>query len=325
MRIHATTSTARRDHHRGQSAPSGTVCTLTPTTTRTRPLPIDGTTEPQTARAVLYGVLQREGAEHGAHDQIKRSWDAAESIGQLAAEYLTLAKVAQAERWDDLLDCSGLTAKELAEVRESDAYSPLVAAFRDAEARGLDVEATFPRLVAARSLDEADDVAGVLHGRVDRWVEAAGSKRQTATDLIAGLIPRAKGVGDDDMARALRERDEAMEQRAATLAEQAVKNGGRRGSANSADMPADPTARAAWLHEVRVVAAYRDRWGSTRQKRLDTREEVRTIEQVGQLEASAGGCRTGDRSIPPGAPGTGAVPSPRTTRRQAVEQTGVKL
>jgi hypothetical protein len=42
---------------------------------------------------------------------------------------------------------------------------------------------------------------------VDRWATEAGSRRQGATNFIAGLIPRATGISDPDMARALTERD----------------------------------------------------------------------------------------------------------------------
>ena len=80
---------------------------------------------------------------------------------------------------------------------------------REAEAHDLDVETTFPRLVAGRSLADAADVAAVLRSRVDRWAEAAGGRRRTAGNLIAGLIPRVQGVRDPEMAQALAERDDA--------------------------------------------------------------------------------------------------------------------
>ena len=63
---------------------------------------------------------------------------------RLSAEYLTLATLAQAERWEALLARSGLTEAQLEAVRASEAHGPLLASFRDAEARGLDVEATVP-------------------------------------------------------------------------------------------------------------------------------------------------------------------------------------
>ena len=138
----------------------------------------------------------------------------------------------------------------------------------------------FPRLVASRGLADADDVAAVLHGRVDRWAAAAGSRRQAATDLIAGLIPRAKGVADEDMAKALRERDDAMERRAITLAEQAVEHKAE-WVRKLGSPPADPAMRTAWLNEVRVVAAYRDRWNISGMTVVDSREKASSIEQIG--------------------------------------------
>ena len=166
-------------------------------------------------------VLQREGADLGAHDTIRTSHEAADGMVQLHAEYSTLAKASQAERWDSLLSAQVYRRPSWPRCARA-THGLLVATFRDAESRGLDVETTLPHLVAARSLADAQDIASVLHGRVDRWVAAAGSKRLPATDFIVGLVPRAKGVADEDMARALRERDEAMERRATTLAEQAV-------------------------------------------------------------------------------------------------------
>ncbi|MCU4183842.1 relaxase domain-containing protein [Acidiferrimicrobium sp. IK] len=240
----------------------------------------DGVAEPQTAHEVLAGVLANEGVEQSATDTIRSSWDAAESIGQLSAEYLTLAREAQRERWDTLIEHAGLDEDHVEQVRGSAAYGPLVHAFTQAEARGIDPETVIPRLVAARDLTDTDDVAAVLHGRLDRYVEAAGSKRQATADLIAGLVPRAKGVTDPDMAKALHERDEAMERRAAALAERAVERKPpwvrRLGSP-----PDDPAARAAWIHQVRVVAAYRERWNLAGAAPVDERDRASSIEQIG--------------------------------------------
>ncbi|MHB1534816.1 MAG: MobF family relaxase, partial [Acidimicrobiales bacterium] len=125
----------------------------------------DGTTEPQTLAEVLAGVLANEGVEISAHETLRRAQHQAEDFTILAGEYQTLARAAQADRWDALLERSGLDADQLEQVRAIDAYGPLLAALRDAEARGLDVETTFPKLVAARPLTDADDPAAALHGR----------------------------------------------------------------------------------------------------------------------------------------------------------------
>ena len=243
----------------------------------------DGITEAVSARDVLAGVLRNEGADVAAHDMIRREQADAEGMDRLSAEYLTLATAAQAGRWDALLGRSGLNVAELEMVRSSEAHGPLMSAFRDAEARGLDIEATFPRLVAGRTLEDAEDVAAVLHGRVDRWTQAAGGRRQTHANLIAGLVPRAQGVTDPDMARALAERDRAMEARARVLAEQAVE--AHHGWAQRLGAPpSDPTRRERWMQEVSTVAAYRDRWHITGRRTIGAEGDVRSIEQEGQRQ-----------------------------------------
>jgi conjugative relaxase-like TrwC/TraI family protein len=211
-----------------------------------------------TAKGVLVGVLRNEGAEAAAHDMIRRGQHEAEGMERLSAEYLTLATEAQAERWGALLMRSGLSDDDLATVTASAARGPLFAGLRDAEARGLDVEAVVPQLVAGKSLADATDVAAVLHSRVDRWSHAAGGRRRHTGQLIAGLIPRAQGVTDPDMARALAERDQAMEQRALSLAEEAI--AARHTWVRPLGPPPSGSAqRERWLREVSTVAAYRDR------------------------------------------------------------------
>jgi conjugative relaxase-like TrwC/TraI family protein len=160
----------------------------------------DQASEPVMANEVLAGILRNEGAEVAAHDMIERQLAEAEGMERLSAEYLTLVALAQQERWDTVLAGSGLSDADLAALRASAAHGPLLAAFREAEARGLDIESTFPRLVAGRSLADAADVAAVLHGRVERWTQVAGSRSRRADDLIAGLIPRAQGVSNPEMA-----------------------------------------------------------------------------------------------------------------------------
>ena len=241
----------------------------------------DGLTERESTRDVLCRVLGNEGADVSAHETLRRAQHQAEDFTALAGEYQTLARAAQAERWDALLEHCGLLAEQLEQVRASQAYGPLCAAIRDAEARGLDVETAFPKLVAARPLADSEDAAAVMHARVDRWVAAAGSKRKAATNLIAGLIPRASGVADLEMAKALRERDRAMERRARELADEAIERG-QVWVRRVGTPPTDPAAREAWIQAVSTVAAYRDRWGIGSDHRpLGPESAVKTIEAIG--------------------------------------------
>jgi len=241
----------------------------------------EGTAEPVTARQVLAGVLRNEGADLAAHEMIRRRHHEAEGMERLSAEYLTLATLAQADRWDALLVRSGLTDAELESARASESHGPLLASLREAEARGLNVEAAFPQLVARRSLADAADVAAVLHGRVDRWAQAAGGRRRIAGNLIVGLIPRAKGVTDPEMAGALAERDLAMQERAHTLAAQAVE--ARAGWVQRfGPPPGTPGPRVRWLRELSTVAAYRDRWHITEQRSIGAKNDVGSTEQMNQ-------------------------------------------
>jgi hypothetical protein len=217
-----------------------------------------------TARSILYGVLQHIGAELSAHETVAAEQDRWGSIAQLAAEYDTIAQAAQHDRWATLLAASGITAEQIEDVLGSDAYGALSAELRHAEANHHDLDALLPRLVAARSLDDADDIASVLHARVARaTARPAGSGRtRKAPRLIVGLIPHAGGQMADDMRRALDERRELIEGRA-----DAVLRGYLTDEEPwTADLGAAPRGdkqKAAWWRAARTVAAYRDRYGIT--------------------------------------------------------------
>ncbi len=267
----------------------------------------DAMTEHVTARQVLASVLRHEGADLAAHEIIRHAHDEAEGMERLSAEYLTLAALAQAERFDALLVRSGLSSDELAGLGASEAKGPLFAAFRDAEARGLDIDAALPRLVAGTSLDDADDIAAVLHHRLERWTNASSGRRQKRPgNLIAGLIPRAKGVTDPELATALAERDHAMEARAQALAARAVENAHVWVGALGAP-PGDPTRRERWLREVSTVAAYRDRWHVASARPLGAPADVSSIEQSVQYRRAQAALR---RAKALGLAGMTDAPSP---------------
>jgi len=122
----------------------------------------------------------------------------------------------ESDRWATLLTASGLTVEQVEDVLSSDAYGALSAELRHAEANHHDLDALLPRLVAARSLDDADDIASVLHTRVARaTARPAGSGRTRKRPmLIVGLIPHAGGQMTDDVRQALDERRELIEARA---------------------------------------------------------------------------------------------------------------
>ncbi len=217
-----------------------------------------------TARSVLFGVLQHVGAELSAHQMITTEQDRWGSIGQLAAEYETIAQEAQADRWHTLLANSGLTTEQVESILASDAYGALSAEFRSAEANHHDLDQLLPRLVQVRGFEDADDIASVLHSRVARaTTRPAGSGRtRRAPRFIVGLIPNADGPMDDEMHQALAERRDLIEQRATTLLDGALADN-ERWTAQLGAKPDEPKKQASWLRAARTVVAYRDRYQIT--------------------------------------------------------------
>ncbi len=258
----------------------------------------DGALRTQDVREVLAAVLANQGAEMSAHEAISRARHDAGSWVTLHAEYQTIAAAAQADRWEALLDRSGLTPDQLDEVRRSDAHGPLLAAFRDAEARGLDVETTVPKLVQARPFAGSEDVASVLHGRVDRWAASAGSRRGASEKLIAGLVPRALGISDPDMARGLTERDAAMERRARTLAEEAIASDAG-WTRQLGPRPSDPATGEHWIRSASTIAAYRERWGISSADPLGAEDAVTSVEQLGHRRRAEAAVKRATRGEAP--------------------------
>jgi hypothetical protein len=217
------------------------------------------------ATDALRQVLATEGKDKSATETIRDDWAEQTGIIRVWVEYDTIARHAQADRWDTLIDSSGLTDHQAAGARESEAYGALLAAFREADARGLDIEQALPQLVRGRSLAGAEDIASVLHGRVDRWMQASGTSRGTAPNRIVGLFPATERVTDQDMKRALDDRRTLIEQRAREVALAAVAH--RQPWARKLGQPpAHPAKREAWRRQLDTIAAYRERWqikGST--------------------------------------------------------------
>ena len=250
-----------------------------------------------TARSVLYGVLQHSGAELSAHETTVAEQEQWGSIAQLAAEYETIAAAAQHDRWATLVRASGLTEEQAASAIESDAFGPLATELRRAEANHHNVDALLPRLVAARGFGDADDIAAVLHYRVERaTARPAGSGRtRKPSRLIAGLLPRAHGVLDAEMRAALDEREELIEARADAVLDSALAEDVPWTKALGAPS-SDRRRAAAWRKSARVVAAFRDRYRitddtplgappETAAQKIDAARARSALDQVRQLVA----------------------------------------
>jgi hypothetical protein len=94
------------------------------------------------------------------------------------------------------------------------------------------------------------------------------------------LFPRLSRVTDQDLARALEDRQALSEQRAREVATTAVEDR-QPWAAQLGSSPSDPVRREVWWRRLDTVAAYRERWGITDRTVLGTREPT-SLEQEAQ-------------------------------------------
>jgi conjugative relaxase-like TrwC/TraI family protein len=238
-----------------------------------------------TARTVLYGVLKHSGSELSAHETIIAEHEQWSSIAQLAAEYETLATVAQRDRWVSVLKGSGLTEEQLVSVLDFDSLGPLTAELRRAEANGHDINRLLPALVAQRSLEDANDVGAVLISRLCRAARPERGRRPHEAKYIVGLVPVADGAMSQEMSTALVARQTLMEARAMALAMQAVE-ADETWLKRLGTPPVTDAARGRWLKHVRTVVAYRDRYQVDTSSTLDDpRTEAQKFDAAKAREA----------------------------------------
>ena len=215
-----------------------------------------------TARTILYGVLQHQGAEKSAHETIEAEQEKWSSIGQLAAEYETIAQTAQRDRFANATTRSGLTADQARQVIGGESFGSLIAQLRRTEADGHQPEQLLSRAVRAGGLDDAQDPAAVLAARLAKLTAArsGGTQRRRRPRYVAGLMPEASGAMPADMSRTLTELRDLIEQRATALTMQAIQ-AGQPWVRRLGPPPTDPARLAVWEQQVRTIVAYRDRYG----------------------------------------------------------------
>ena len=242
---------------RGRDANTAYVATDRPDDTHAAPHPSDA--EERTVRDVLMGVIQNVGAELSAHQAIEAEAEQWGSIAQLGAEYETLAAAALEDRWARLISAT-LPADQAEQILNSEAFGPLAAELHRAVASGWNPEAEFPRMVAARSLDDATDVAAVIHSRLARVLDHLETQpRRAQQRYILSMFPEVGEAASPAMRQALDERRTAMETRAAELLQQAATSG-EQWVASLGHRPSDRQQDRRWTTAALAVAAYRDRY-----------------------------------------------------------------
>ncbi len=219
-------------------------------------------TEP-TARAILYGVLKHEGAEKSAHETIEAEQHAWTSIAHLADQYETIAQAAHTERIVTLLENAPLDAETRQAIAYSESFGSIVTVLRRAEGAGHQSERLITRALQAGPIDTAEDPASLLRHRVQRLAARTSPGRGTSARrrYIAGFIPEATGQIPPDMAQALAELKELIQERGTALMEKAIAEQ-QPWIRHLGPMPSSSAERREqWTATARAVAAYRDRYG----------------------------------------------------------------
>ena len=217
-----------------------------------------GTTT-DTARSVLYGVLQHSGAELSAHK--------------------TIAAAAQHDRWATLLRTSGLTTDEADRAIGSDAFSPLTAELRRAEANHHDLDALLPRLVAPH----AGSATPTTSPRSSNTASNEPSNRirsRTQTSTPHRRPHPTSQRRDRHRNASCPPRTRSNDQGTRRRRPQYRPNRKRTLDKAFGTPPSDQHQAAAWRRASRVVAAYRDRYHITSQTplRLGTRHRSPEID-----------------------------------------------
>ena len=176
-------------------------------------------------------------------------------------EYLTIAAVAQRDRWVAELTAAGLSAEQIDEVIASQSFGPLAAELRRAESSGIDIAAALPKVVAQRGLDDAEDIGAVLISRRPPRDLGTESRRSASAEAHRRTRPGRRRTDVDPRCAGRWWNARTCWSRGQPRWPRQPSHGCGRGSAGSVCRPLDPRQRDLWMQEVRVVAAYRDLYG----------------------------------------------------------------
>ncbi|HVA44619.1 MAG TPA: MobF family relaxase, partial [Acidimicrobiales bacterium] len=218
----------------------------------TRPEGADQDGPLQDPLAVLAGILERE------EDPLARSALAtaeaearrAVSLAGLFPIWSDLLAEAGRERWMAVLS-AGYDASLARAMVDSDAWGTLAARLRRIEAAGIDAGAALVDAAGLRGLEDADDIAAVLHWRLR---SAERSARLAGDASFAELCP-SYGC---DLDATLAQVAAAMDARVAVLAETVATDQPAWATGLGLCPQDDP---ASWLARAGAVAGYREAFG----------------------------------------------------------------
>jgi conjugative relaxase-like TrwC/TraI family protein len=238
----------------------------------------------QTMQDVLEAILDNPGVELSAHEVMRQELDNATRLDRLVPIHEHLCQLDARKLFAPAIAVSGLDRADLAALQASTAYGPLLAALRRVELAGLDVTEVLRRTVQQSSLNNAIDIAAVLHARVERLTSRAVCRGGRRPPLIAGLVTPAEQVSDPTLIATLRELEAQISQRAVWLADQAI-----------AEQPLwyQPMPRELLIE----VAAFRERYAVRTQPVLGEKPSSDAVMQTAHYERLSGLLRQTARPV----------------------------
>ncbi|WP_165556026.1 MobF family relaxase [Kribbella pittospori] len=173
----------------------------------------------QSIQDVLEAVLNDPGTEQSAHEVLRQELDNATRLDRLIPIHEHLCQLDARRRFAAAVDASGLDSADRAAVQASPAYGALVGELRRAENAGLEVPDLLRSAVNQSSLTSANDLAAVIHTRLERLVTRSTRRTDQRPSTIAGLLIPSTYVSDPLLVAPLRELESRIAQRADWLAE----------------------------------------------------------------------------------------------------------
>jgi hypothetical protein len=130
----------------------------------------------QTMQDVLEAVLNDPGVEQSAHEVMRQKLDNATRLDRMIPIHEHLCRLDAKKRYQPAIAASGLDPADQAALQASPAYGPLIAELRRAENADLNVADVLRRAINQSALTSANDLAAVIHHRVERLVSRAMRK-----------------------------------------------------------------------------------------------------------------------------------------------------
>ncbi|WP_249933793.1 MobF family relaxase [Kocuria sp. 2SI] len=229
----------------------------------------------------LARVLARSDADLSATETRQVEADKHASLATLLDEYDLLAREAQTERWEALLDVAPFATAEIADdVFTSPYYEYLEAALARHEATGHDVTAALTAIAPEiPPADDRTDPAAELAAWLDRATLNQAVRRSANRRRVAGLIPTPPGPIAEDVRAALAERRDLIEAAVDRLLHRAISEG-EPWTKGLGTPDADPRARALWTKNATTVALYRHRHGITDPKPVGESKKISSAQQA---------------------------------------------